>query len=386
MKKSIVLLFLLALLALLPLGFSKHRERWSLWLSLQSSPPAWAVDQLTHDFAPFSSISQEALNETFNKIRTSSVSAFRYRILEGKIFRIGDDDQSGRAYIFEKILRRIGRSKKLPNVDFILSTNDGVPETYVPSDFWITRNQAPLFAWAKKKELAPFVVLIPDFLTTKESSWHKEIETIEGAYSSIPWEKRKEVAFWRGASNDKGYTLENYRSKPRFLISLLSSLHPNLIDAAFCRVYPKEVEEEIQNLGLIQGNTPISLHLFYKYLPVLDGYMCTFPGFQWRLLSGSLTLKQESDEIQYFYSALKPYEHYLPIRPDMSDLVEKIRWAKEHDDACRMIAQKARQFAQKNLTPNSIYSYFYWVLQKQSSLQTFDLAQEPMTGEWREIL
>ncbi len=66
--------------------------------------------------------------------------------------------------------------------------------------------------------------------------------------------------------------------------------------------------------------------------------MCTYCGYQWRLLSNSLALKQESDEIQWFYIALKPYEHYIPIKNDMSDLLEIIEWARKNDDKCKKIS------------------------------------------------
>jgi hypothetical protein len=83
-------------------------------------------------------------------------------------------------------------------------------------------------------------------------------------------------------------------------------------------------------------------------------------------------MKQESDEIQYFYSALKPYVHYLPIKHDMSDLLEKIQWAKTHDAECRQIAKTGRQFALDHFMPNQIYAYLYWVLDNYATLQAFE--------------
>lgn len=374
--------FLLLFVLMVSFQAYKKRERFSLWWTLQKAPPAWAEEQIRADFVSFQTITQESLDQTFQKIKENHGFAYRYRIVNGNVYRLGEDDPLGRAAVFEKILRRIQRSKKLPDVDFIVCMADGVPESYHAKDFWICEKQAPLLAWAKRKEIAPFVVLIPDILTTKEMSWHHEIETVNEKYRQIPWSKRKEVAFWRGASNDKAYTLENVHQKPRFIISFLSTQFPQLIDAGFCRVYPEEVAKAVANM--IVGNVPVANHLIYKYLPVLDGYMCTFPGYQWRLLSGSVSFKQESDEIQYFYSALKPFVHYVPIKNDMSDLVEKIHWAKGHDEECRAIAETGRKFALQNLMPNSIYAYFYWVLERYASLQEFTLSQVPLTSAWQE--
>lgn len=375
-------MYLGSLSLILGLGFLsyKNSEKISLWFSIQSEKPKWVEEELQKDFAPFQTITQKDLDATYE--RAKNYQCVRYRVIQGKLYRLGKEHHLERTKQFEKMLHRIQRSKKLPDLDFIVCLGDGVPETYVPQDFWIGEDQAPLLAWAKRKNCSPYVVLIPDVLTTKEASWHKEIELVERKYKEVPWKMRKSVAFWRGASNDKGYTLENYREKPRFLISQLAKEHPKEIDAGFCRVYPENVEKVIEDLGLIVGYANLEGHLNYKYLPVLDGYMCTFPGFQWRLLSGSVTFKQESDEVQYFYSALKPYKHFIPLKNDMSDLLEKIDWAKKHDRECHLIAERARAFAHRNLMPNQIYAYLYWVLKEYSKKQDFTLDVEP---QWQEL-
>jgi len=359
----------------------KKRDQISLWWALQSSPPRWAQDQIAQDLSPFSTngISQKSLDETFQKITEQNIPAFRYRIVDNHIYRKPEKDHAGRAAVYDKMLKRILKSKKLPSVDFILCVMDGVPEIYVPSRFWVTENQAPLCCWAKKQD-APGLILVPDFLVTRESSWNKEFELVNEKYRAIPWEKREQKAFWRGAASDKIYTVDNYAEKPRFKISSLSHRHPELIDAGFSRA-PDEIAPLIADL--ILGNTSVMGHLSCKYLPTLDGWMCTFPGFQWRLLSGSLTLKQESDEVQYFYSALKPFVHYVPVKNNMDDLLEKITWAKEHDDECQAIAEKARAFALENLKPEQIYAYLYWVLDEYASLQTFSSIE--IDSSWKKV-
>ena len=47
---------------------------------------------------------------------------------------------------------------------------------------------------------------------------------------------------------------------------------------------------------------------------------------------GSLILKQDSQFYEHFYSQLQPYVHYVPIRADVTDVLDKIQWAKDNDD------------------------------------------------------
>ena len=368
------ILFLFLLLALTIASYKKRKEL-SLWYAIKTGQPAWAKEQISGDFSDFIAhgITKEALDQTFAKIESQNIFAYRYRIIDDEIFRIGKED--GRAEIFEKNLRKIAKSVRLPNVDFIICMMDGVPENYVPNDFWIVENpdfQAPLLAWAKK-ESAKKVVLVPDIFMSLRDSWQRRVETIQKHYEIIPWERKIKKAFWRGTASDKGYTIDNYLQKPRFLLSRASLEAPEKVDAGFFQTNDPFFTQLFLQMGLFRSYTSIEEHLEYKYLPVLDGYMCTYPGYQWRLLSGSLTLKQESDEIQYFYSALHPYVHYLPIKNDMSDLLEKIDWAIDHDEECKRIAQSARDFAQRNLMLDSVYSYLYCVLKTYASFQTFDL-------------
>lgn len=50
------------------------------------------------------------------------------------------------------------------------------------------------------------------------------------------------------------------------------------------------------------------------------------------LLSGnSVILKQDSIYYEHFYSDLQPWKHYVPFKKDLSDLLEKIQWVKDHD-------------------------------------------------------
>lgn len=51
------------------------------------------------------------------------------------------------------------------------------------------------------------------------------------------------------------------------------------------------------------------------------------------LLAGdSVVLKHDSIYYEHFYKQLQPWVHYIPFKADLSDLVEKIQWARDHDE------------------------------------------------------
>lgn len=49
------------------------------------------------------------------------------------------------------------------------------------------------------------------------------------------------------------------------------------------------------------------------------------------LVGNSVILKQDSIYYEHFYNELQPWKHYVPFKKDLSDLLEKIQWVKDHD-------------------------------------------------------
>lgn len=68
-------------------------------------------------------------------------------------------------------------------------------------------------------------------------------------------------------------------------------------------------------------------------------------------------MKQDSPYYEHFYGQLRPYEHYVPVKRDLSDLVDQVKWALDHDEEAHYIARKARLFANDNLLPQHIICY-----------------------------
>lgn len=75
------------------------------------------------------------------------------------------------------------------------------------------------------------------------------------------------------------------------------------------------------------------------------------------LAGGGLILKQDSPYYEHYYSNLEPWVHYVPVSRDLSDLVEKVKWAKEHDTEAAKIAENARRFANEHLLPQDVICY-----------------------------
>lgn len=56
--------------------------------------------------------------------------------------------------------------------------------------------------------------------------------------------------------------------------------------------------------------------------------------------------RQVADTMWYF-PLLQPYVDHVPVKADLSDLEEKIRWCRQNDDKCREIGENAKIFYEK---------------------------------------
>jgi hypothetical protein len=207
----------------------------------------------------------------------------------------------------------------------------------------------------------------------ENSGWNRMIQDVESNQERWPWESKEEKLFWRGGPTDGRYKVENWTTKPRGALVCQTDSYPELIDARFSE-YPRRTDTTPEEFERAIG--PISYvsvkeQLKYKYHVIADGVTTAFTGSYWKLLSGCLCFMQESEDVMFFHGPLVAWKHYIPVKRDFSDLVEKIKWAQEHDLEAKEIAQNAREFAKSHLMPEHILLYSYKTLLKYASLQRF---------------
>jgi hypothetical protein len=195
------------------------------------------------------------------------------------------------------------------------------------------------------------------------SSWNGMVRCLAESNELTNWESKHDKLIWRGGPNDGIYTPENIARFPRGRLVSFAKMNPDLIDASFNN-YPPNFVEHLSFFERAYGTkfmSPLEMSK-YKYQIDIDGVTATFSGLSWKLLSGSLVLKQESLNKTWFHDFLIPWKHYIPLLWDLSDLLEKLEWAKKHDIECRTIAESGRDFALNFILPKNMRYYCYHVL------------------------
>lgn len=101
---------------------------------------------------------------------------------------------------------------------------------------------------------------------------------------------------------------------------------------------------------------PLAQMSNYKYILSIEGNIAQFR-LTLELSYNSVILLVKSSQSIWYQPLLKPFVHYVPIKSDLSDLIDKIHWCKTHDDACRTIAANASEFYKKYINRESVYDY-----------------------------
>ncbi|KAJ7114282.1 glycosyl transferase family 90-domain-containing protein [Mycena epipterygia] len=214
-----------------------------------------------------------------------------------------------------------------------------------------------------------------DIVFPSEYYYHRSPTSPSFAYpDNIAWQDKKPQAYWRGTATGGQIIGSNYRNFTRFRLVDLAQAHPDLVDAKITKFADLLClqEDGCDREGIIReynigGGAPQENIYQYKYALDVDGM--TYSGrFLGLLGSGSLVFKATVFN-EFFNDWLRPYEHYIPMLPDLSDLPEKIEWARRHDGEARIIQERGREMATRVMTDAQNDCYFFALLLEWAQLQ-----------------
>lgn len=186
---------------------------------------------------------------------------------------------------------------------------------------------------------------------------------------SKPWDQRKPTAVFRGSSTGIGVTVE---TNPRLKVAHLSKItKPDtdgipLLDAGITewKVRPRKIKGEKFLKTIEVKSLPFSKvdrlspeqQADYKYIINIDGHVSAFR-FSLEMNMGCVILVVDSDYSLWFAEDLVEYVHYVPVKRDLSDLIDKIKWCKSHDEECREMVKKCREYYNIKLGKDGIFDF-----------------------------
>ena len=182
---------------------------------------------------------------------------------------------------------------------------------------------------------------------------------------TVDWDQKTEkTAIFRGGPSGCGYTAET--NQRIHLASLKSPLldakivgKGNTIDSNSIKFDPVHGIGML-NTGIKPGNfVSMAEQSKHKYIIHVDGNVNAYRLLT-TMMTGSLVIRVESPYISWVDHLIKPGQHYVLVKPDLSDLVEKIKWCDAHPKSARKMARAGYEFAKRALT----YEYMEKAIEK----------------------
>jgi len=287
--------------------------------------------------------------------------------------RVRNNQVEGPGCLCRDLIEYLCRIYGLEDVDFLYWNQDGAWKAPL--------GKVPILMGARTNKIAN-TILFNDWcfdISNKERGWRLEKQIIDREWRK--WELREAKLFWRGSGTDTwtagSYSVTNWAEHSRGKACYLSTLFPELLDAAFTGFAPWNCEEGAQTALALEKIVPFSPHvslqdhLPYKYQLQIAGVMASYPRDRWQFYSESVVFRAPQPHEMYWYGLLEPWIHYIPIESSMDDLIAKILWARARDEKCRQIAEAGRHFAQTHFMPEHIALYCYKVLLRYAKIQKF---------------
>ncbi|XP_028263944.1 protein O-glucosyltransferase 3 [Parambassis ranga] len=306
--------------------------------------------QILADFKSFPNIDLQHLRQEVPHRFSNRGGLIHYSIINNQLYRRTLGKYTDFKMFSDEMLLSLTRKVRVPDVEFYLNVGDWPLETR-------RADAVPILSWCGSTDTQDIV--LPTYEVT-----HSTLETLRGVTNDLLsvqgntgplWANKTERAFFRGRDS----------REERLQLVSLSKKNPELLDAGITGwFFFRDREKHVGKAPLVGFFDFFK----YKYQVNMDGTVAAYR-FPYLMLGSSLVLKQDSQYYEHFYSQLKGGTHYIPVKRNLSDLLEKIKWAKENDAEAQEIARSGQAAARELLQPSRLYCYYYKVLHLYSKRQ-----------------
>jgi hypothetical protein len=244
-------------------------------------------------------------------------------------------------------------------------SSGGFPFLVIYSDYkscnhfnWNNNLSIPLFTTCAQTH-CQYAFPIPTYKTIRDSQasssdWQAVFDSYATNYTH---ESKIRKLVWRGSLSGPNNDLQSPRWRLGKLVTEQDAT--GLFDVGLVSI-PSRHDHLQLNLTLVGGLAkPIHpMTAFQKYVAVLD-----IDGNSWSsrfgtlLCYNSVVLKVDPEYVDYFhFKDLKPWKHYVPVKHNLSDLVENTAFVTDpaNDEAVREIVAHANDWCKRRMVRTAI--------------------------------
>lgn len=205
-------------------------------------------------------------------------------------------------------------------------------------------------------------------------------------HKNFPWVSKIRKVAWRGALSEAEW--RDALTSVRWRVAKLVHESTNDFYDVGLTGIPFWLTDKINfNLteigGFAKGISPMSA--FQQFFAILD-----MDGNSWSSRFGSLlcynsvVIKVEPKYFDYFYSDLKPWTHFVPVKNDLSDFEANVAWTldQKNEAAVRNIITAANQWCSQRLVPSELATDLLDIFE--SYVRLLDRKDSNWRREWQQ--
>lgn len=303
--------------------------------------------------------------EAAEKMKDINHAYIQYVVKDNKIYTKNHTEISGFKQFWDKAFLSLSNKVRLPDGEFLLNLGDWpLVRLNNPRHKDSSGQFFPMLSGCLDGESAD--IIIPTWVDTRyifNEAIENILEVDAKSFSRGPFESKIPKLFWRGRD----------ANAERLKLIELGRAHPADLDVGITNYFFFRDRE--RSLGRAPYTDFLDFWK-YKYILNVDGTVAAYR-LQAVLAGNSVVLKQDSKYVEWFYHHLRPYEHYIPVRHDLSDVAAQVAWAREHDEEVQRMARNARTVIREIKSPERIYCQLFQVLEEISKLMKYQVEVRP---------
>ena len=279
--------------------------------------------------------------------------------------------------VFKDLLESLLLNRTIPDVEFFINDRDfpilkkNLTHPYnhlfdsdnvdIDEEFKFSK-MAPIFSKSVPDDFADLLFPTNDDWILASEKYFLPSCSNKSVNINLNWSSKRNICIFRGSATGCGNTINNNMRLKAANISLSNS---NILDAGITDWKQRMKKFKGEPINIINPSVfnfklankiDDSFKSNFKYILNIDGYVSAFR-LSSELNMMSVLLIVESPFKLWFSHKLIPYIHFIPIKHDLEDLIEKINWCINNDDKCHQIAINASKFFKKELSKNAIFDY-----------------------------
>jgi protein glucosyltransferase len=117
-------------------------------------------------------------------------------------------------------------------------------------------------------------------------------------------------------------------------------------------------------------------HCQYRYLFNFRGVAASFR-LKHLFLCKSLVFHVGDEWEEFFYPALRPWIHYVPVPVDLGNIEELLEFVRENDEVAHDIAERGHDLIWAHLTMETVECYWSELLKEYAALLNWSIRNNP---------